>query len=490
MRVVEVSGGPELNDYEAHLELEPAVSELRRAVEECGPTLKGRRVWMANSTETGGGVAEMLPRVVSLMRELGIQTEWGVITSEEPRFFDLTKRLHNLIHGVDVPVPTAADRDLFLAENERNAKQFASHLSADDLLVVHDPQPIAMGALLKEELGLSAVWRCHIGVEEITRPTEAAWEFLKPWADAYDRAVFSVLDYVPDYLMGRSEISAPAIDPLGHKNRVLNAHKLAGVLCNASLTTTSQSVLTPPFENPALRLQGDGSFLPAWEGDAPGILYRPTVVQVSRWDRLKGWAPLFDAFVRLKTRETYASESEVHRRRISLTRLVLAGPDPRGVDDDPEGKAVLEELCQKWHGLEHGLQRDIILLVLPMVSQKENALMVNALQRCSSIVVQNSIQEGFGLTATEAMWKGCAVIGTQAAGLRAQIRDGVDGRLSPDAQDSEALASLVDEMLAAPHKRAQWGANAQRRVASEFLVLAQVARWIRILARVAREARI
>jgi len=485
MKIVKLGRGPRLKDYAARLELEPAVDALRRTAAECGDALRGRRVWMVNSTETGGGVAEMMPRLVSLLRELGVETEWGVLTSKEPSFFDLTKRLHNLIHGVDVRVPSADDRDVFVAENERNAGEFAEHLTPDDLLVVHDPQPIAMGAQLKEEIGLRSVWRCHIGIEETTPSTTAAWDFLRPWAETYDRAVFSVADYVPDYLSDRSDISAPAIDPLGHKNRPLSVHKLAGILCNAGLANSSHPVLTPPFENLALRLQADGEFRPANENGHVGMMFRPTVVQVSRWDRLKGWGPLLEAFVQLKMRHAMSTQVGVHGRRVALARLVLVGPDPRGVDDDPEGKAVLDELAQQWLALDPALQQDIAVLVLPMASRKENALMVNALQRCSTIVVQNSRREGFGLTATEAMWKGCAVIGTQAAGLRSQIRDGIDGRLSHDSDDVDGLAHLMDDVLAAAHERSNWGANAQRRVASEFLVLSQVARWIKILARVA-----
>ena len=88
----------------------------------------------------------------------------------------------------------------------------------------------------------------------------------------------------------------------------------------------------------------------------------------------------------------------------------MAGPDPSSIQDDPEGKRVLEDLCATYCALDADVQRDIILLALPMSSRKRNALMVNALQRCSAIVVQNSHREGFGLTVTEAMWKGVPVL--------------------------------------------------------------------------------
>jgi trehalose synthase len=116
-----------------------------------------------------------------------------------------------------------------------------------------------------------------------------------------------------------------------------------------------------------------------------------------------------------------------------------------------------------------------------MGSRKENALMVNALQRCSSIVVQNSLQEGFGLTATEAMWKRTAMLGSQACGLRVQVRDKIDGRLVGNAQDPEELAATLQEMLESPADREYWARNAQRRVHDESLVFTQVRNWLRIL---------
>jgi trehalose synthase len=126
-------------------------------------------------------------------------------------------------------------------------------------------------------------------------------------------------------------------------------------------------------------------------------------------------------------------------------------------------------------------QAAVAILALPLASVKENALMVNALQRCSTIVVQNSLREGFGLTATEAMWKAVPVLGTHAWGLRQQVRDGLDGRLVEDPADPEELAQALDEMLADPRRRAVWGQTGQRRVYDEFLVFRQVRDWLRVL---------
>ena len=165
--------------------------------------------------------------------------------------------------------------------------------------------------------------------------------------------------------------------------------------------------MRPPLPDMVKRLQGDGSYLPANMWEDIGLLTRPIVTQVSRWDRLKGFKPLMDAFVRMKLAIFDRRENQgwEERRRMDLVRLVLAGPDPASIQDDPEGKEVLEELHAAYLELDPALQDDVALVTLPMSSARHNALIVNALQRASSVVVQNSLREGFGLTVTEAMWK-------------------------------------------------------------------------------------
>ena len=149
----------------------------------------------------------------------------------------------------------------------------------------------------------------------------------------------------------------PALDPLTNKNRPLSAHRLTGILCNAGLMLQHNPVLPGPFAKPALRLQPDGSFGPAVQPDEIGLLFRPTVTQISRWDRLKGWKPLLDAFTQLKQQYPALEElSEVQKRRFSLCRLVLAGPEPAAVADDPEAKDVLEELIQGYVALPKDVQ--------------------------------------------------------------------------------------------------------------------------------------
>jgi trehalose synthase len=256
-----------------------------------------------------------------------------------------------------------------------------------------------------------------------------------------------------------------------------------GVLCNAGLEQEHHPVLTPPFDNQAQRLMPDGRFAPATDHEDFGLLFRPTMTQVSRWDRLKGFRPLLDGFVQLKRKldDAGAEMTDRHRRRLHLLRLIMAGPDPASIQDDPEAVEVLEELSRAYTDLPEALQKDVVLLTLPMASRKENALMVNALQRCSTVVVQNSLQEGFGLTATEAMWKGVPVVGTRAYGLQQQIRNGIDGLLIQDASNPEEVVKRINDVLENVRKRDFMARNAQQRVSEEFLIFTQMSQWLRAL---------
>ena len=481
--LIDIKDRVRLDDYAGYLQLAQTVQDLRAEAALCVPALRGRKVWMVSSTAVGGGVAEMMPRLVSLLRELGVATEWVVMRTSHSEFFFLTKRLHNLIHGEGDPRLDPGDRELYDTVSRETAAALQPLLRKQDILVVHDPQPLGAGASIKRALGIQAVWRCHIGLEVDSPAARAAWSFLQPYAEVYDNAVFSAPEYIRDFLAGRATVMSPTIDPLSHKNRELPPQKLVGVLCNAGLVAANHPVLTEPFPKPALRLQPDGTFAPADRPADVGLLFRPMVTEVSRWDRLKGFGPLLEGFRRLKRRLRKREYPPRQRRRLEIVRLVLAGPEPGSVQDDPEARQTLAGLGAAFRDLEPEERADIALLALPMDSVKNNALMVNALQRCSTLVVQNSLREGFGLTATEAMWKGIPVMGTHAWGLRQQIRDGLDGRLVNDPENPEEIAQMLDEMLADPGLRSAWGQSGQRRVNHEFLVFRQILEWLRLLAK-------
>lgn len=301
-------------------------------------------------------------------------------------------------------------------------------------------------------------------------------------ADALkNTSVFSAPEDIPVYQSAKFTVIPPAIDPLSHKNRDLNIHKLVGILTNAGILPTEHTMLTPPFADRVKRLRGDGSFVPLAETGDFGLLSRPIVTQIFRWDRLKGFLPLMEGFSHLKKHsDRNHNGSARHKRRLELVRLVLAGPDPEFVKDDPEGREVLEELKQYYGSLSSDRQQDIALLLLPMSSRKENELIVNALQRCSSVIVQNSLPEGFGLTATEAMWKLVPFMGSMACELRQQVRDRVDGLLITDPEDKIGISEGLNLILAEVKKRQVWAYNAQKRVLDHFLVFNQLSRWLNV----------
>jgi trehalose synthase len=471
-----------LDAYAEIVHLAEAVRSLRDEAAGLVKSLQGRKVWMVNSTAQGGGVAEMMPKLVALLNELGLATRWVVMGTDQPEFFELTKRLHNLIHGEGDPGLGEDDRQLYAAVSSENAAALKQHLGPDDVVVIHDPQPLGMGALLKSELGMPFFFRCHIGLDEDRPETRAAWSFLQPYAEPCDYAIFTAPEYIPPFLAGKAGVISPAIDPLSYKNRELSPHKLAGILKNSGLARSRHPVIPSMLREHAMRLRHDGSFAPMDEETEIGIPYRPIVTQISRWDRLKGFEPLLEAFVRLKQSIPSRESSPRHRRRLNHVRLVLAGPEPAAVADDPEARDVLSELIDRYVRLPHWIQEDVALLSLPMGSREQNALMVNALQRCSSVVVQNSLREGFGLTVTEAMWKQCGVLGSRACGIRQQIRDAVDGHLIPDGGTAGQIADLLDDMLDDLPGLGRLGHSAQRRVHSELLVFTQVRRWLEALA--------
>lgn len=211
-----------LKDYAAFAPLHRAVEELRAEAVLLTPRLRGRKVWMVNSAAQGGGVAEMLPMQVLLLRALGVNAHWAVMTTSRGEFFKLTKRLHNLIHGKGDPALTPADKHLYDEVSNATARELRAQVGKEDILIVHDPQPLGAGALLRQALKVRMVWLCHIGLDQHTWATRAAWAFLKPYAEACDQAVFSAPEYIPDFLSGRSSIIHPALDPLSHKNRSLS----------------------------------------------------------------------------------------------------------------------------------------------------------------------------------------------------------------------------------------------------------------------------
>lgn len=487
MKVVEAGHHVSLDDYAAFSNLAPAVEQLRRYAATVIPRMRDCRIWMVNSTAEGGGVAELLPAQISLLCQLGLDVKWAVMESSEADFFPFTKRLHNLLHAAPGAEPTSADREMYERVSRQQCSELLELTRDGDIVVIHDPQPAAVGAFLQRQRRVHLLWRCHIGVDEICTSTRAAWDFLQPYVEAYNDVVFSLAEYVPQFLRKRTQIIHPSIDPLSHKNRDLSLHKLVGILSDADLIPPQWPLIDPPYAHGVKRLASDGSLTsPTADGDL-GLLGRPIITQISRWDRLKGFEPLLNAFVRLKRgQQTSDSADGRYRNVLAASRLVLAGPDPGAVQDDPEAVEVFDAIRRRFLSLTPAEQADVVVLSLPLQSRDENALIVNALQRASTIVVQNSLREGFGLTVAEAMWKLKPMLASSAAaGVRLQVRDGLDGRLV-EPTDVDVIATAIAEMLARPLQLEEWGRNAHLRVNESFLILSEIEEWLRLLSKVAQ----
>src|SRR5713101_3663413 len=396
-----------LDDYTALLG--PAEIEELRAL---AKPLRGRSIEMINSTAVGGGVAEILNRLVPLAEELELNIRWDVMTGGED-FFEVTKSFHNALHG-GAYQPRAADMEVFLAYSERNRARL--RLDAE-FTVIHDPQPAALIEARKGRAG-HWIWRCHI---DLSRPNPAVWNFLEGFVSRYDGAIFSSAEFsqqlsIPQYLFH------PAIDPLSEKNREMEASFVAGVLA---------------------RFQIDPR--------------RPILTQISRFDRLKDPVGVIRAYRIVK--------------RYFDCQLVLAGGS---ASDDPEGAIVLKEVLR-----EAGHDADIRVIELPAWAPLE----VNALQRASTIVIQKSLREGFGLTVSEALWKKKPVVASAVGGIPIQIIHRHTGLL---AHSVEGTAYQIRYLLSHPEIAAKLGENGHEHVKENFLITQKLKRYLTLFLTLAR----
>jgi trehalose synthase len=168
--------------------------------------------------------------------------------------------------------------------------------------------------------------------------------------------------------------------------------------------------------------------------------------------------------------------------------LVLAGPNPRSADFDPEGPLVLNEVIEAWAGLPYPERRRIHIVNLPMVDREENAAMVNALQRHAAVIVQKSACAGFGLSVSEAMWKGRPVVGSAVGGISGQIEDGESGLLIHDRTDVAAFGRALRRLLEDPDLAQKLGEGGRQRALEQAFGTGSMERWNALLERLDAEA--
>lgn len=263
-----------------------AGADVIRHLQQLAAPLKGARIVHVNSTRSGGGVAEILTKLVPLKRELGLDTRWEVI-SGGGEFYQCTKGFHNGLQGNRVELP-AALRRAYEDTNAQNAEELRAVLENADFVFIHDPQPAPLLQHFPKRRG-KWVWRCHI---DLGHPHRPVWKYLRGFVNGYDASIFSLADFAqplphPVYLI------PPSIDPLAEKNMELDAAEIDAMCAQYRIDCT-----------------------------------RPLMLQVSRFDRFKDPVGVIHSY-------------RLAKSFIPGLQLVLAGG---GASDDPEGEVVLAEV--------------------------------------------------------------------------------------------------------------------------------------------------
>jgi trehalose synthase len=402
-----------IDDYREYIG-QDKVDDLRRLAE----PLVGKEWVNVNSTFVGGGVAEMLRSVIPLARGLGLDARWNVIRGHD-KFFQVTKKFHNLLQGVDQPISMEEIFGAYLDTIDENAQ---NTFVTSDLVVVHDPQPAAL--IMNGVIFGNVLWRCHI---DTSSPNKAVWRFLLPYINLCAGAIFTMPEFVGPGLQVPTYQIAPCIDPRVEKNRQYTDEE-------------AQEVLAPLFA----------------EHDVDPE--RPILAAISRYDIHKNQGAIIKAFKRLREEKKYDPPPY----------LILLG---NTAADDPEGGAMLEQLKA-----ETGEDVDVRF----WVNVENNDQVVGALMRIARGFVHVSTKEGFGLVVAEALWQGTPVIGSCVGGIKQQVLDGKTGYLV-DPHDVDAVAASMARLLDRPDEAKTLGAEGREHVRRNFLVPELVKKYLALV---------
>ena len=261
------------------------------------------------------------------------------------------------------------------------------------------------------------VWRCHI---DLTNPNKKLWEFLKGFILRYDMVIFSSEKYKKEDLPVEQRVIYPSIDPLSLKNKELSEKDILKYVKKAGIPSD-----------------------------------KPVITQVSRMDPWKDPEGLLEVFKYVK--------EKVDCRMVYCYDMAL---------DDPEGVEIYSKVYRKAKKfVEKG---DVIFVV------GKHQILVNAIQRFSTVLVQNSIREGFCLAITEALWKGKPVVATNVGGIPLQIKDGENGFLV-EPGNREQFADRIIKILEDPSIGHEMGKKAREVVRERFLITRTLLDYLHIL---------
>ena len=359
--------------------------------------LADKRVIHINSTSEGGGVAQILSGLVPLFNYKRFEVDWYKMEAESD-FFKTTKKIHNFFQGQGLPLRSEEKR-IYLKTNQRVADDLKK--MDFDLLVVHDPQPLASTSFYKPT---PAMLRFHLDSSQYEN------SFFDRFIQKYDKKVFSDKRHV---IGKEAEIFPPAIDPLSDTNKPLD--KAEKIIADLGLKTD-----------------------------------KPILAQVSRFDKFKNPSGVVDIYKKVK-------------KKLPDSQLILFGIG--GAEDDPEAEEVFKRVKRRV-----AEDRDAHLFFYPdsisHLKQNEKEI-VNAIQGGADVVFQNSYREAFGLTVTEAMWKGQPVVGSTGVGIKKQIKDGENGFI---VKSSTEAAEKALKLIKNPDLKREMGSKAKRSVRRNYLI--------------------
>lgn len=331
----------------------------------------------------------------------------------EKDFFNVTKAFHNCLQGDDACLEQQTI-DTFFKYSQMNAEKILNW--EYDFVVIHDPQPIGLVAWRKSPETARWIWRCHI---DTSTPNPDYWNFLQHYIKQYDAAIFTMKEFVGEGLdMDRLYFITPPIDPLSHKNIPLEKEEAQRIIDRFGIDSK-----------------------------------RPLISQISRFDPWKDPLGVIEVY-------------KIVRKEFPSVQLALVGSM---ASDDPEG----------WDYLYMALRRageDYDIKIVTNFNGVSN-LEVNAFQTASDIILQKSIKEGFGLTVSEALWKGTPVIGGNTGGIRLQIEDGVTGYL---VDTVEECAEKVLTLLRNPALAEEMAAAGYEKVRKEFLITTNIFKYLKL----------